>query len=81
MITRSFRSISVRKNCVSHVKHRSTPDEARQWIEQAGSDFRAVCGLAGVDADAMLAGRVGPIHLAGPGTRKRRTAQPEGKAA
>jgi hypothetical protein len=55
--------------------------EAREWIEQGGPDFQAVCGLAGVDADAVLAGRVGPIYLAGPEIRKRRTVRPEGKAA
>lgn len=60
--------------------------EAREWIEQGGPDFQAVCQLAGVDPDAVrdavLAGRVGPLHLGSPETRaKRQPARAESRAA
>jgi hypothetical protein len=58
--------------------------EARQWIEQGGPDFQAVCHAAGLDPDAVrdavLAGRVGPPHLATDRPR-RRIARTEGRAA
>lgn len=57
--------------------------EARQWIEEAGPDFRTVATLAGFDPDAIrervLAGDVGPLYL-GAETRKR-TAKVQGRAA
>jgi hypothetical protein len=61
--------------------------EAGQWIEQAGADYQAVCHAAGLCPDAVrdavlnTPNRIGPIYLAGPEIRKRRTARPEGKAA
>jgi hypothetical protein len=57
--------------------------EARQWIEQGGPDFEAVCQLAGVCPDAVrervLAGDVGPLYL-GAESRKR-TPKVQGRAA
>jgi hypothetical protein len=56
--------------------------EARLWILEGGEDFRTVAALAGLDPDAVRAAvlntpdRIGPIYLAGPETRKRRTSQP-----
>ena len=57
--------------------------EALAWFEQGGPDFHAICGLAGIDGDALrervLSGRVGPLYF-GAETRKR-TPKVQGRAA
>lgn len=73
-------------NAVDYRRDGDPRPAARQWILEAGEDFRTVCCLAGVDPDAVrdavLAGRVGPLHLGSPETRaKRRPARAESRAA
>jgi hypothetical protein len=53
--------------------------EAREWIEQGGPDFQAVCHAAGVCPDAVrdavlnAPDRIGQIYLSSPPTRAKRS--------